>query len=337
MKKIFALALAAVMTAGMTTVAFADRSTPWELEMTGSDVVMFYDEDGEDGINTGKNAPDLTTNAAVNGMDSVDGGTEFYIRLKNSKTNEYAKTEDDLSGWRISTDWTLGKSEKPKFESVKIDGSYYYALKVTLPEAEDDKATDLAGKIIVYSSVFDDDYKATNRTLDLSVTYGYAAQAFNAADKNGFENAEIVSFKGCEEETLDFGDYFTFEVDVTGQSKLNLKNNQDFDKEFAAMYEYANIDFITFEKKPTFNKNGVAYIYADEDAFIYEVTADGAKEITGLKWDEDYEAWTFKTRTLTSYAISDVELDEKTVTEDKTDDESSKTDDGVKENPDTGR
>ena len=42
---------------------------------------------------------------------------------------------------------------------------------------------------------------------------------------------------------------------------------------------------------------------------IYEVTEDGAKEIKGLKWDEDYEAWTFKTRTLKSYAISDVELD----------------------------
>ena len=102
------------------------------------------------------------------------------------------------------------------------------------------------------------------------------------------------------------------------------------------MYDYANIDFITFEKAPRFNKIGTAYIYADEDAYIYEVTADGAKEIKGLEWDEDYEAWTFKTRTLGAYAISDVELDEKTVTEDKTD-ESSKTDDGVKENPDTGR
>ena len=58
--------------------------------------------------------------------------------------------------------------------------------------------------------------------------------------------------------------------------------------------------------------------------------------IRDREWDEDYEAWTFKTRTLGAYAISDVELDEKTVTEDKTD-ESSKTDDGVKENPDTGR
>ena len=101
------------------------------------------------------------------------------------------------------------------------------------------------------------------------------------------------------------------------------------------MYDYANIDFITFEYAPTFNKNGTVYIYADEDAFIYEVTADGAKEIKGLAWDEDYEAWTFKTRTLGAYAISDVELDEKTVTEDK--DDASSTTDGGKTNPDTGR
>ena len=100
------------------------------------------------------------------------------------------------------------------------------------------------------------------------------------------------------------------------------------------MYDYANIDFVNFEFEPSFNKNGTAYIYADEDAYIYEVTADGAKEIKGLKWDEDYEAWTFKTRTLGSYAISDVELDEKTKTEDKN--ESSKPE-GGKENPDSGR
>ena len=99
------------------------------------------------------------------------------------------------------------------------------------------------------------------------------------------------------------------------------------------MYDYANIDFMTFEHTPSFNKTGIVYLYAPEDAFIYEVTKDGAKEINGLKWDEDYEAWTFRTRTLGSYAISDVELDEKTVTDDKDD---TTTDDG-KVNPDTGR
>ena len=98
------------------------------------------------------------------------------------------------------------------------------------------------------------------------------------------------------------------------------------------MYDYANLDFITFEGKPSFNRTGDFYIYADEDAYIYEVTADGAKAVEAT-WDEDYEAWTFRTRTLSAYAISDVELDEKTVTEDKDD---TTTDDG-KVNPDTGR
>ena len=33
------------------------------------------------------------------------------------------------------------------------------------------------------------------------------------------------------------------------------------------MYDYANIDFVTFEKAPSFNKNGQVWIYADEDAY----------------------------------------------------------------------
>ena len=145
----------------------------------------------------------------------------------------------------------------------------------------------------------------------------------------------IYKFDEDGEIDIEFGDQAMFTVDVTGQGKLNLAWNTDFDKEFAAMYDYANIDFVTFVGTPAFNKTGTLYIYADEDEFVYEVTADGAKEIKGLKWDEDYEAWTFKTRTLGAYAISDVELDEKTVTEDK--DDASSTTDGGKTNPDTGR
>ena len=123
--------------------------------------------------------------------------------------------------------------------------------------------------------------------------YGYAVQKY--IENDDLDDAEVVDFKGVEDvETLVFGDTLEFEVDLNGQGKLNLKWNEDFNKEFAAMYDYANIDFVTFEKEPTFNKNGVVYLYADEDAYIYEVTADGAKEIAGLKWDEDYEAWTFK-------------------------------------------
>ena len=73
-------------------------------------------------------------------------------------------------------------------------------------------------------------------------------------------------------------------------------------------------------------------VYADKGTFIYEATADGAKEIDA-DYNEDYEAWVFKTRKLTSYVVSDVELTDKTVTEDN----SSSATNGGKDNPDTGR
>ena len=180
---------------------------------------------------------------------------------------------------------------------------------------------------------------ANTRPTDLELSY-YADNTLTGTSARPWDGGELVSgqtgivtFDGEEGEIdIEFEDVATFTVDITGQRKLNLAWNTDFNKEFAADYDYANIDFLTFVGEPSFNKTGVMYIYAPEDSFIYEVTEDGAKAINAT-WDEDYEAWTFRTRTLGSYAISDVELDEKTVTDDKDD---TTTDDG-KVNPDTGR
>ena len=237
--------------------------------------------------------------------------------------------------------WDEGKADL-EVRKVKFDnGDYRYAVVVTMPETDGNKVLDLAGTISIGTSKSAAE-KYSYSKFDLVVSY-----APNGVDKNEPIDVEkydggvltddigIVKFdKEAGEIDIEFGDDTAlFTVDVTGQGNLNLAWNVDFNKEFAGMYDYANIDFVNFEGKPSFNKTGTLYIYADEDSFIYEVTADGAKEIKGLKWDEDYEAWSFKARTLKSYAISDVELDEKTVTEDNT----SSTTDGGKENPDTGR
>ena len=337
MKKIFALALAALMTAGMTTVAFAATTAEVNLAKD-TDTSMFVDDNDDGKFASGEERYEVQAGQAVT-FSKPDGGKKVALPLYD-KNGTAIDDKDAIKGYKVKADWKVGDlDEKPVIELVKIDNNYTYAVTFTLPEAADVKATDLAGEISVYKN--SSDLKDTNAnkdyiTVKIGGDYGYEDKKLG--EWNDLKDAEIVVFKdaagnGLEgEETLTFGD-FEFEVDVTGQGKLNLKNNVDFNKEFAAMYDYANIDFITFEKEPTFNKNGTAYIYADEDAYIYEVTADGAKEIKGLKWDEDYEAWTFKTRTLKSYAISDVELTEKTVTEDKDD----TTTDGGKTNPDTGR
>ena len=339
MKKIFALALAALMTAGMTTVAFA-ADDPAIYLIPGGANWMFVDANDDGTFGGEKDVKYLVDTGKPVTFGREDGGSKVAFPLWYAD-GKIVTEKDDVKGLKIKADWAVGDlDEKPVIELVKIEGVYRYAVTFTLPDSAELKASDLAGELSVYRKTSDlkDEAIADFITLNIGAEYGYDDKELG--DWDDLKDAEIVIFKDDGEalegeETLTFGDYFEFEVDVTGQGKLNLKNNMDFNKEFAAMYDYANIDFITFEKEPTFNKNGTAYIYADEDAYIYEVTADGAKEIKGLKWDEDYEAWTFKTRTLKSYAISDVELTEKTVTEDK--DDASSTTDGGKKNPDTGR
>ena len=346
MKKTLALVLAGVMAAGMTTVAFAADEKPEIMIATsgttyiwvdGDDDGKFEDEDKEKN-QANEREVEVTAGESVS-FGRVDGGKKVALPLFDTNGNSVTD-KDAVKGYKVKADWSVGElDEKPIIEYVKINDEYRYAVTFTLPEGQETKTADLAGKISVYnkSSQLKDDYEYSDYvTLKIGSEYGYEEKELEAWDD--LADAEVVIFKDNGENlegeyTLTFGDYMEFEVDVTGQGKLNLKNNQKFDPEFAAYYDYANLDFITFEHAPSFNKIGRVYIYAPEDAFIYKKGADGAEKINGLEGDEDYEAWTFKTRTLDAYVISDVELDEKTVTEDKDD---TTTDDG-KVNPDTGR
>ncbi len=349
MKKIFALALAAVMTAGMTTVAFADTGD--QAPVVGlNDLQAPYDtiyvlNDEGDATTVLKNTTILEggDEIAIPIAIRTEGvGVDWYDRSYDYKTSNvkvYADWDDvegDAEG-DVSLRWVEYADTANDADYDFYEG-YYYSVVITIPENNSDKLLDLVGKISVGRTTT----SARNSAYSVSVetTFGPdGTDAYYPSTTNfdgGILDAGvtgIVSFdKNADEIDIEFGEQALFTVDVTGQGKLNLAWNTKFNKEFAAMYEYANLDFLTFEGEPAFNRTGDFYIYADEDAFVYEVTADGAKALDA-EWDEDYEAWTFKTRTLGAYAISDVELTEKTVTEDKDD----TTTDGGKENPDTGR
>ena len=347
MKKTLALVLAALMTAGMTTVAFAAKAGDVNAMLgyavnEGGDLVyatdVYYVLDSDDVAKLPEGA-------------NVEGGDEIAIPLVQwtdvngdgnaitdaDDTFEWYRDTDDLKKPNVYTDWRIGNADA-EIRMVKYGaGDYRYSVVVTVPENDTNKPVDLEGKIMVgrTKNAAED---AIYGSFDLGVTYAPAAEVVKTYEGETLEAGKTGIYKFDSEDgeiDIEFGDQAMFTVDVTGQRKLNLAWNTDFDKEFAAMYDYANIDFVTFEGTPAFNKTGTLYIYADEDEFVYEVTADGAKAVKA-EWNEDYEAWELKTRTLKSYAISDVELDEKTETEDKKDDSSSTTD-GGKENPDTGR
>ena len=341
MKKILALTLAAVMAAGMTTVAFAADVEVDSVEFGDRATLFKYSSDD----NIGKVVP-------ADERDVLEPGATYYISLKVNG-EETVLTENvidydssDMNKYKAFFDEKYGELGDFEVDYKKIEtysdddqawdekGDYRYVVVFTTPEDNDSNPYyDVAGSIKVGTSSSKAN-KTTGYPLDVTIAKDYIKE-FDG-DFGTFDNGAVVKFeKELGEIDIDFGDEAMFTVDATGQGRLNLIWNTDFNKEFAADYDYANIDFLTFVGEPSFNKTGVMYIYAPEDSFIYEVTEDGAKAINAT-WDEDYEAWTFRTRTLGSYAISDVELDEKTVTEDK-DDSSSTTEDGNKQNPDTGR
>ena len=323
MKKILALTLAAVMAAGMGTVAFADDK----------DVVVTFDtnkyvlDDGE------------ATYDDILDKEYVKGGDEIALPILIDG-KPYVINADFDKKLVADVDWDVNEADT-EFRFVKYAKGTFsptealrvYSLIVTVPENDGDKVIDLMGTVAVgktRSEAKDADRK------DVSVSIAPAAVPVTPFDRANFDAGKtgIVSFSDEEGEIdIEFGDQAMFTVDVTGQGKLNLTWNTTFDKEFAAKYDYANLDFINFEGEPSFNKTGDFYIFADEDAFIYRKGAEGV-EAVNAEWDEDMDAWRIRTRKLDAFVISDVELDEQTVTD--TDDSSSTTD-GGKVNPDTGR
>lgn len=368
MKKIFALALAALMTASMATVAFAAT----------------YD-DKFDGVQVGLKADGTTPldkvyvlsdsraeNVADSGSvknpvgDLFEGGDRIAIPLiawdddkdDSNKDHDGVLDSGDLVQWytkdidckkaTFKTEWKVGEADVD-FELVKYDQSllglskdeYIWSAVITLPENKGNKAVDLAGKIQAGTSS-----TSAKKGNEMAIELSYLPDETDYNIINDFDggvlkdgSTGIVEFdKDAGEIDIDFenavGTVATFTVDVSSQGKLNMEWNTTFDKEFGKKYDYANLEFITFEGEPSFNKTGTLYIYAeDKNTFVYEATEDGAKAVKA-EWNEDYEAWEIKTRKLTSYVLSDVELDKQTVTEDKN--ESSKPESG-KDNPDTGR
>ena len=352
MKKIFALALAALMTASMATVAFATadgkydgvKVGPKQASGTLDKVYVLSDSRAENVVdgNSEKNAVD----------DKFEGGDRLAIPLivwddadddGTFDANEAVWYTKDVDYKKpvIKADWKVGEADVD-YELVKYDQSllglskdeYIWSAVITLPENKGNKAVDLAGKIQAGANSTS---AKKDKGIDIELTYlpdETTKPLFDGGELTSGSTGIVEFDKDAGEIDIDFEDVATFTVDVSSQGKLNMEWNTTFDKEFGKKYDYANLEFITFEGEPSFNKTGSLYIYAeDKNTFVYEATEDGAKAVDA-KWNEDYEAWEIKTRKLTSYVLSDVELDKQTVTEDKN--ESSKPESG-KDNPDTGR
>ena len=368
MKKILALTLAAVMTAGMTTVAFAvehGKNPAQDYEDWGWDFVqepLIADTDSEIFVINEDGEVNRAEDKLEDVTDPLEGGDEIAIPVyihqywEDGDQAFYAQNQqplvyytlggdfdDDLEIW---TDWDRNEAEVStrfvRYHDSDSDNTYdrIMSVIVTVPDNDSDSIEDLLGTVKVGTTRT----KAKNSSTDAKIDIEFAPDGTKEYYKDNFDGDEtleagatgIVDFDtDAGEIDIEFGDKALFTVDVTGQSRLNLAWNTKFDSEVADLDESVNMDFITFTGNPSFNRTGTMYIYAADDTFLYQVV-DGKLEKVDATYNEDYEAWEFRTRTLREYVIADGEIDLEAIT-DNTDDSSSTTEDGNKANPDTGR
>ena len=170
MKKIFALALAALMTAGMTTVAFAADDAYLQFGTKGQ-VVVDMNDDGKF-LGDGKDKVENFADGKVD-LTKIPGGKKIAILLKSSD-GEVVDDKDEIKGFKVKTEWSVGDlDEKAAIELVKFDTGYRYAVTFTLPEGAETKYQDLAGEVSIYknSSDLKDDSGKVGITLNFGAEY----------------------------------------------------------------------------------------------------------------------------------------------------------------------
>lgn len=110
---------------------------------------------------------------------------------------------------------------------------------------------------------------------------------------------------------------FTFEassdlryvVNTSGQGRIVLGLNTEFNEDVADAYPNANLDFYN-GNYATFNRSGTLYIENDDDdLYIYSLSSSDVLSKVNCKYDSYENAYVITTRTLGVYIISDKKLD----------------------------
>ncbi len=216
-----------------------------------------------------------------------------------------------LSSLTASTVKTTPPSSRAITSSdIILSGTdYYYFVEVETKEYTGANEHDVLGEVSVGTSKSKaEDYEVE---IDLVLTEGeFDGGAEQDGDVDIYPNSpSVVRFSDYADDiAIFFGDDAMFYVDAGGQDELNLAYNTDYNRDIANKYGFANIDFINFVDQPTFNRNGDMFIYAEKDMFIYELVDGEVQEISGLSYDNDEDAWEFRTKVLGTYLISDEEL-----------------------------
>lgn len=197
------------------------------------------------------------------------------------------------------------------------EGEYYYFLAIAIQDSTSTSDTDIIGTLTLNKSKTP---KVKDLELDVSMTVNWANSYQNNptdyeldgdSPELKAEKYYALKFKADDEIDLNFEDGSIFTVDVSGQSKVLMYYDTNFNSKIAAKYPLAELNFWN-GNGAKFNRVGEMFLACKEDysQFLYQVNADGTlSEVAGAEFDKYDEGFYFNTRVLGTYVISDMELD----------------------------
>ncbi|MBC8575305.1 hypothetical protein [Yanshouia hominis] len=245
------------------------------------------------------------------GKSLVDG-----MAITKKKVNGFGVYDDldDKDNFTEDADFTSDMANDYGF----VSGKYYYMVAITVEDSSSTSDADIIGTLTLSKSKkpkaddidFDvainvDWEQSYRKTEDLTIEGDY--------DPIYSETYYALKFDCDEEIELGFNDDSTFTVDVSGQPKTLLYFDTDFNSSIAAKYPLAELNFWN-GNGAKFNRTGEMFLsIGDEDYdnyYLYQINSDGSlSEVANAEYDDADEGFYFKTRTLGSYVVSDMELD----------------------------
>ncbi|MBR6735386.1 MAG: hypothetical protein IKL92_00770, partial [Oscillospiraceae bacterium] len=312
MKKVFALSMAAAMVMSLSAVSMAASNS--DLKDEDGDVIGVLGVNQDTMLKWDSNLRDMiywTEDGTENGVE-VDPtfGKVLYYRLYDAEQNAITDSKA-VSNLNINAKWSDGASYVKGVEIVKKGGSYYIAVTTQGSSLE---PVDVSGKIYLKgTSGTGEGKQRIDGHFDVDFTLAYGEVIVGASDNSVIVSATDMVYDLSDNEEKEFtfqygangSEIVEIVTDVASTDRLLLGYNTDEVEELVQIYNKANLDFINM--KGAFKKTSDVTLYAEEGTYLYKYE-NGKLSAVDAEYDDWDEAFSFRTKALGTYVISDVKL-----------------------------
>lgn len=254
-----------------------------------------------------------------------DAKTLITTTLKayeNARDNQYQYVYETNAGdnVKVTPKWEEGGGYVDHVEVIRkrvksdIKGAtsssmqLIYFLAITIEKASTTQSRDLLGTVTLKKSGSDGFTIKANIGIELG--YSNASGSGGEIGKTGrtFKEGDGFDAEDDFEFTFEADGKSKFIVNTSGQGKIVLSFNRDFDSKIERKYPDAMLEFFN-GNYASFNRVGTLYLGSKiDDAYVYEVSKTGELSRVSAKYDDYEEAYKISTRTLGRYVISDKKL-----------------------------